>query len=1043
MPDYPASPRRNTTGQLVTIVSGQSDEGERLFALNFAYARKLQGADVLLIDGVASPLDTMRLRSSGARYGLLDAIADRDQLDRSLLVAAVLGADATDGTRLPVLHCAGAVDKISSREIMEFLPVALSMFDLVVVSIGDLGRDDLLKELLPVSSRVFLLTTQDRSAVRASHALLLQADPARRWRDRVTVVVDCYESSVAPTAMQITETIGVSASALLPIDPQTPGSTADALLPLVINYPDAAYSAAVSKIASTSETSLHKDKASGVAKPRARQPNNQERRSAAGRIAAALTFAYLAVATPSLIGADLFFIMGRDLGIIGLPDLAFSNLLLAAVFLVVTSTLVFWFLRRHFNQKAGVADQLQAVTQHALTGIAFTDAAGTIRYANPMFRRLLNVSQSATETTRLDALLASRMGGADPRELLGSMGEGRTTVRIKSGGQQELDLTLAARRVNVDGADLGWVVNVQDTTAGRAFRETAAITTSVLEVAADGISVVDLSNPKLPLIYVNKAFEETTGWNRMEAIGKNARFLQGSDRLQPEIAAMARAIKLRKPITVTLRNYRKDGTMFWNRMNLAPVLDQKGRSTHYIAIQHDVTHQRYAAEQLEKLAYFDSLTELPNRTRFRRQLGELIAASANQPILIVRIDIQRLHDVNTAAGYERGDALLLELSQRLKQGVPGGLVGRLDGKEFAVATPADPQTTPEVFVRTLQALLLQRYDVPGASLHVTFAMGFTVVTNVTADIALRQADIAAHEAGGAGPNAVQPFDSATEALILTRTRMTAELQQSLESDDFRLHYQPKVDLVTGDIVGAEALVRWEHPVFGLQRPDRFIPLAEQTGLIVELGARVFSKAARMAAALHRAGQVSCPISVNVSAFQFRQADLLEVFDQALADAGADASWITLELTESVFAATSDDLIAKLQAARARGYGLSIDDFGTGYSSLRYLKNFPVSEIKLDRSFISALHRDAYNSSITQAVLTIGAGLAVDVVAEGIETMEEYKTLLDLGCRYGQGFLFSKPLEGKEFLNLLTTAVGLPWRPRVFAATARTAAPDLA
>jgi diguanylate cyclase (GGDEF)-like protein len=379
---------------------------------------------------------------------------------------------------------------------------------------------------------------------------------------------------------------------------------------------------------------------------------------------------------------------------------------------------------------------------------------------------------------------------------------------------------------------------------------------------------------------------------------------------------------------------------------------------------------------MDRLAYIDQLTSLPNRTRFRRQLAEMIAAAGGRQVVVVRIDVQRLHDVNISAGHAHGDALLVEVSARLHASVPGGLLGRLTGDEFGLAYYRGADQSPEAPLAAMRDRLLQRYDLRGMSVHVSFAIGYTVCADMDAEAAMRQASIATHEAKAAGLGEVRRFAQAIESVILTRTRLTAEMQQSLGGDDFEMHYQPKVDLRTGAMSGAEALVRWNHPVFGQQRPDRFIPLAEQTGLIVELGALAFTKAARMAASVNGPGRRVLPISVNVSLFQFRQVGLLQNFDQALAEAGAQASWLTLELTESVFAGTSPELIEKLHVLRRRGFGLSIDDFGTGYSSLRYLQNFPLTEIKLDRSFVTNIDQNPYGRAITEAVLTIGNGLSV-------------------------------------------------------------------
>ncbi|HEX4260528.1 MAG TPA: EAL domain-containing protein, partial [Acetobacteraceae bacterium] len=274
------------------------------------------------------------------------------------------------------------------------------------------------------------------------------------------------------------------------------------------------------------------------------------------------------------------------------------------------------------------------------------------------------------------------------------------------------------------------------------------------------------------------------------------------------------------------------------------------------------------------------------------------------------------------------------------------------------------------------------------------------------------------EARAAGSGETRRFDAGTEVAMRTRMRLTSELQQAIEDGDLRLHFQPKVDLATGAIVGAEALARWEHRLFGIQPPSRFIPVAEQSGLIAELGEWVLRRSARFAAALNQGRATPLPISVNVSPLQFRRGDLVRALERISLESGIRPQWLTLELTETVLAESSPERLATLQRLRDAGFGISIDDFGTGYSSLAYLRSFPVSEIKIDRSFVSQFGATRYNRAIIEAVLKIGASLDAAVCAEGIETEAERQRLLEMGCRLGQGYLFSRPVEERALLELL-------------------------
>jgi len=563
------------------------------------------------------------------------------------------------------------------------------------------------------------------------------------------------------------------------------------------------------------------------------------------------------------------------------------------------------------------------------------------------------------------------------------------------------------------------------TAVSRTQNEVHSINTQMLDLAMDGAIVADIRQVDMPVTYVNRAFQEISGYTAAEVIGKNLRYLQGNDRQQPEIGKVREAIKNRASVSVTMRNYRKDGRMFWTELRLAPVFDSLGTATHYIGVMRDVTDLKEAASKLEHAADQDPLSLVMNRSSFRDRLDALLQAYEEAHILVATVDIARFHEINVSHGYELGDALLVQLAERLRL-LPDTLVGRLGANEFGVAVRLANSGATETFIAELSAVLAPKFVLPGTTIDVGYSIGFTVgETGDEALVLLRQAGVALHESRASRLREVRRFESKTDLEIRKRVRLKSELFQAVANKEFILHYQPKVELATGMIVGAEALVRWRHPVYGLQLPGQFISVAEDTGLIIDIGAWVLRTAAAFAVEVNRDRGLALTFSVNVSQLQFTQRDMVQLVRTVLDETGAEASWLMLELTESLLVDHSPEMIASFRELRGMGVGLSIDDFGTGYSSLQYLENFPLSEIKIDRSFTKDLHQSDFFRLIVDAVVKFGKELKVDVTAEGIETESERELLNEMGCPYGQGYLFGRPIERDEFVRLVTHHSVLP------------------
>lgn len=544
---------------------------------------------------------------------------------------------------------------------------------------------------------------------------------------------------------------------------------------------------------------------------------------------------------------------------------------------------------------------------------------------------------------------------------------------------------------------------------------------SLLDLSRDGILVGDLTDRDCPLIYVNPAFERITGYTKNEVIGKNCRYLQGGDRLQPEIEYVRTAIDNRLSVCATFRNYRKDGEMFWNELRLTPINFYNGQPTHYLGLMRDVTVRKRALDRVEHSARIDLLTGALNRDAFADELTRL-AREKSEPILVTKLDVAGFHDINSGYGYDAGDEVLAQIAERIRS-VGFAIISRTGSNEFAIAQPLGHQNNTLETINLIRSALASDFLVSGATINIRFAIGFVVgVSTLDTTKLMHQADLALRRSKSSNFLEVSEFKAEDEMRSRNRIRMTSEMQQALANDEFGFQYQPKIDLSTGAIAGAEALLRWRHGLFGTQLPGSFIAHAEDTGLILEISRRGLRAAADFAARINQGRSRALNLSINVSAIEFRHRDMPSFVNEIISASGVDPRWITLELTESKMAETSPAMIAIMTRLRKLGVGLSIDDFGTGYANLRYLEEFPITELKIDRSFIRSLGQSRSKTIIVEAIVRLSDELGFQIVAEGIETHEECARLRDLGCHFGQGFLFGKAIDPEAFAEVVAQTV---------------------
>ncbi len=428
--------------------------------------------------------------------------------------------------------------------------------------------------------------------------------------------------------------------------------------------------------------------------------------------------------------------------------------------------------------------------------------------------------------------------------------------------------------------------------------------------------------------------------------------------------------------------------------------------------------------QLRHLATHDALTGLPNRVLLDDRLAQAIAHADrdSQPFAVLMVDLDRFKLINDSFGHRLGDTVLNEVARRLHRVIRSiDTVARVGGDEFVlVVSPSAARVDAEEIGKRANEALRTPIQLGGVDLHVSSSIGiaFYPGDGSSAESLLAHADAAMYCAKERGRNNHQCFAPGMKPVALQRMSLESELHQALKLKQFELFYQPKVDTATGDIHSAEALIRWRYPERGLIPPMQFIPLAEECGLIHDIGAWVLREACRQGTAWRHAGQPSLRLAVNVAASQFRRGDLLELVRNALQEAQLDPRFLEIELTESAVMTNPEDSAIVLEQLSRMGVLISVDDFGTGYSSMNYLRRFPIDKLKIDRSFIMDLTTRADDASIVQAIVSLAHGLRLKVVAEGVETLEQLNFLQSVGCDEYQGYHFSPPLPAADFAELL-------------------------
>ena len=521
--------------------------------------------------------------------------------------------------------------------------------------------------------------------------------------------------------------------------------------------------------------------------------------------------------------------------------------------------------------------------------------------------------------------------------------------------------------------------------------------------------------------YVNSSFTAITQYDAAEVKGRRLTELPALENLSGLFDAARASLAENNSWQGEFKSLRKNREPYWAQLSISKVHADDGTLTHYIGIYEDISKSKQAQQHIERLAYVDSLTGLGNRYAFIRSLNQHFAASAPPPVCLLLVDIDNFKRINDSLGHQTGDKLLISLAERLSASIDsGGILARFASNEFAILMGVADLAAAQQLAQQVLHSLEQPIFVDSHLISFTGSVGLACAPEHGNDpqTLMKHAGIALHKAKANGKNQLQVFKQKLNDEANYKLFVENNMRRALDQSELEVYYQPKLCLKSGRLLGLEALLRWHHPEKGMIRPDQFISVAEETGLIIPIGKWVVRQACRMSQQLSKAGLGNLQVAINLSPKQFSDIDLVGSIAAILHEEQLDPGLLELELTEGLLLEATDDTRHQLSRLKSLGLTLAMDDFGTGYSSLSYLKKFPIDVIKIDRSFIMDIPEDQDDMEITSAVIAMAHNLKLKVVAEGIETAAQLAFLRRHNCDIGQGYLFDQPIAGSQLADSL-------------------------
>jgi len=681
----------------------------------------------------------------------------------------------------------------------------------------------------------------------------------------------------------------------------------------------------------------------------------------------------------------------------------------------------------------GVSEQnarLDAALNNMIQGLCMFDAQNRLLVWNERYRAMYNIDplriwRGCTISDLLKARMAAGMFPLDPEKY-----DRELRAALKQGKCFTLNIDLADGRtisvVNQPIESGGWVATHEDVSerrrAERELEDTRSFLNTIIENVPSPIIVKDI--PGLKYLLINRAAEKYLGVNRADLLGKtatevmpesSAEIIDAEDR---KLVESGKSMFLDEHAVMTPGN----GTRIVTATRLA-AMGAENKPQYLISMIHDVTDRKRDERRLAHMAHHDVLTGLSNRIAFNECIAATLslAAGSGESFAMLSLDLDRFKTVNDVFGHTIGDRLLRELAGRLEQACQGAFLARTGGDEFHVITPCGPQpASAEALAEKLCAALDADIDIDGVPLRVGLTVGVAIFPQDAADAStlVANADAALVRAKSDRRGSIRFFEQSMDRQLREKRALQQDLRTALARDEFALHYQPQAN-IDGEVNGFEALVRWHHPRYGMIAPNTFIPLAEESGIIIELGEWILRAACREAASWSR----PLDIAINLSPVQFQHGDLPKLVHEVLLDTGLAPARLVLEITEGVLIGEFNRGVAILRRLKHLGVRIAMDDFGTGYSSLSYLQSFPFDKIKIDKSFIANLGHSQQAATIVRAVIALGHGLDLPVVAEGVETKEQLKFLADESCDEIQGYFIGRPKPIAHYADLIGRGPG--------------------
>jgi diguanylate cyclase (GGDEF)-like protein/PAS domain S-box-containing protein len=682
-------------------------------------------------------------------------------------------------------------------------------------------------------------------------------------------------------------------------------------------------------------------------------------------------------------------------------------------------------------------DQLQLLLDTTVEGIYGIDTQGLTTFVNPAASRMLGFQVEELIGRENHSLIHhTRSNGthypaSDCRMLQVLQGGVLDTVDDEVFWRKDgssFPVEYSSNPIFRHGKVVGAVVNFRDISERK--RSEKRIRTLLQAIEQSPVSVI-MTDTEGDIEYINKAFEVATGYEATEVIGRNPRILK-SDNTPPALFRdLWNSITSGQAWQGELQNRKKDGQLFWERAYVAPVVDEAGFTTHYLAVKEDITLQKQQEDKIVHQANYDSLTDLPNRHLTLDRLSQIIkeAKRNNYKAAVIFLDLDDFKKINDSISHEVGDKLLVKAAKRLKNTVRiNDTVSRLGGDEFIILLGGlENEKEVQPVAEKLLNCFRKAFQLDGRELILTASIGIAIYPNdgeSTADL-LRNADTAMYQSKAQGRNTFNYFTHTMNKGVSRRLQLEEQLHGALERGEFQLHFQPVLDIASRKVVATEVLLRWNSQVLGNINPDEFIPITEQTGQIVPIGQFVIQEALNKTAQWQKLLNRPLRVAINISPRQFRDPNMLQYIKDAMEETGVPSHLIELEITEGVLMSGHRYIDDTLKALNALGITIAMDDFGTGYSSLSNLRSYPFNTLKIDRSFVRDITKDSDDRELVNATIAMAHGLGLLVVAEGVETDAQLTHLAQQKCELAQGYLFSPPLNAEEITRLLESDQALP------------------